>query len=171
MMVLWGDEMADNVVTALLRIDGVPTTTRPLWQYSYGQILKLTGHELPPTYEVHFANEGDPISKTQIGNDDGVKIPDEYLETGKYIYAWLFLHAGPNDGETKAMIIMPVKTKSKPGDEEPIPVEQSVITQAIAAMNAGIAHVDHALESAHEISKMLSIEEGELCITFPIEEG
>ena len=145
-MTLWGDEMADNVVTALLRIDGVPTTTRPLYQYDYGQILQLTGHELPPAYEVHFANAGDSTSKTQIGGADGVSIPDEYLESGAAIHAWLFLHAGPNDGETKAMIIIPVRTKIKTGDEEPVPVEQSVITQAIAALNAGVSQVEDIAE-------------------------
>lgn len=143
-MTLWGDEMADNVVTALLRIDGVPTTTRPLYQYDYGQILQLTGHELPPAYEVHFANAGDSTSKTQIGGADGVSIPDEYLESGAAIHVWLFLHAGPNDGETKAMIIIPVKTKAKTGDEEPVPVEQSVITQAIAALNDGVQRAEAA---------------------------
>lgn len=138
--------MADNVVTALLRIDGVPTTTRPLYQYDYGQVLFLTGHELPPAYEVHFANAGDPVSKTQIGGADGVSIPDEYLESGAAIHAWLFLHAGPNDGETKAMIIIPVKTKAKTGDEEPVPVEQSVISQVIAALNDGVQRAEEAAE-------------------------
>ena len=133
----------DNIVTALLRPGGV-TTTRPLYQYDYGQILVLTGHELPPAYEVHFANAGDPVSKTQIGGADGVSIPDEYLESGAAIHAWLFLHAGPNDGETKAMIIIPVKTKIKTGDEEPVPVEQSVITQAIAALNDGVSRAEAA---------------------------
>lgn len=127
--------MADNIVTALLRPGGV-TTTRPLYQYDYGQILRFTGQELPAAYEVHFANDGAASSTTSIGGPDGVQIPDAYLQSGAAIRAWLYLHTGPDDGETRFEVYIPVKTRAAITDAEPTPVQQDAITQAIAASDA-----------------------------------
>lgn len=109
-----------------------------LYQYDYGQVLILTGVELPVAYEVHFSNSENGISKTSIGNSDGVVIPDEFLTSGEDIYVWLFLHQGNDDGETEYKGIIPVKKRSRPTDIEPTPVQQDVITQTIAALNEAV---------------------------------
>ena len=121
-----------NIVNAYVK-PGTVCRTSSLYQYDYGQILKLSGIELPLSYEVHFSNSPTGESKTQIGNDDGVNIPDEYLTSGQPIYAWLFLHTGQTDGETKLTIIIPVIQRAAITDEEPTPEQQSVITETIAA--------------------------------------
>lgn len=137
-----------NITNAVYSCSG-QTTTAPLWQWDYGQVLKLDGFpSLPDAYEVHFANVGGSESKTQIGTAEGVAIPDEYLTSGAAIMAWLFLHAGESDGETVYRIMVPVIRRAQPSDAEPTPEQQSVITEAIAALNAGVAKADAAAGEA-----------------------
>ena len=114
-------------------------TTSPLWQYDYGQILKIDGLDLPQSFEVHFSNSrksGETI--TQIGTDNQVTIPDMYLTSGADIYAFIFLHDGLTDGETEYVIKIPVRERPEPSDIEPTPEQQDVITEAIAALNEAV---------------------------------
>ena len=140
--------MNGNVITAKLRGTRDARTT-PLWQYDYGQILRFSGVSLPNTYEVHFSNTKDRgTAKTSIGNTDGVSIPDEYLISGKSIFAWIYLHTGDNDGETEYRIEIPVIKRAMPNDDPPTPQEQSAITQAIAALDAAVVDVQEAVDAA-----------------------
>ena len=113
-------------------------------------MLQFVGIDLPETYEVHFANPGAPEAAPQIGSADGVKIPDAVLTSGRPINAWVFLHTGADDGETVYQVTIPVIQRPKPGDGEPSPVEQSVITQAIAALNSGVTRAETAAASAED---------------------
>ena len=126
-----------NIVQAFLR-GKTAAKTAPLYQYDYGQILKIIGLELPPAYEVHFSNNPHGTSRTSIGGADGVTIPDEYLVTGETVYAWVYLHTGVADGETEYMMTIPVIRRARPTDQAPTPVQQDVITQAIAVLNNAI---------------------------------
>lgn len=127
-----------NTVYADLSIRNT-ATTEALWQWDYGQILKITGLDLPVAYQVHFSNEKNcGTSITMIGNADGVLIPDELLETGLYVYAFIYLHEGDSDGETEYQITIPVYRRPAISDEEPTPTEQSAIDQAIAALNTAV---------------------------------
>lgn len=142
--------MSTNIVRAQF-YSGRVAQTESIHQWDYGQILQFVGLDLPTSYTVHFSNScigGE--SKTQIGGPDGVDILDEYLTTGLPVYAWIFLHAGEDDGETVYSVKIPVIRRPKPTNEEPTPVEQSVIDQAIAALNTGVEHVDEALETVQE---------------------
>lgn len=139
--------MRGNITKADLT-RGSGCTTSPLYQYDYGQVLQLLGVELPEAYEVHFANSPRGEAKTSIGGADGVVIPDEYLLTGGNVYAWLFLHTGEDDGETEYRITIPVIARAKPTDAEPTPVQQDVITQAIAALNVAVTETAASAEAA-----------------------
>lgn len=121
-----------------------------LYQYDYGQRLIISGPELPVAYEVHFSNQERGISKTMIGDSTGVDIPDEYLLTGENIYVWMFLHDGETDGETEYHGVIHVQRRAKPTDIEPTPVQQDVITQTIAALNAGVDEVERIAEEIPE---------------------
>lgn len=127
-----------NVITAAFGGMREVTTAR-LWQWDYGQVLKITGLNLPTAFEVHFSNSKERgTSKTQIGQDSQVTIPDEYLTSGADVYAFIYLHEGETDGETEYRIKIPVKERPQPTDVEPTPQEQSEITQAIAALNTAV---------------------------------
>lgn len=139
-----------NIVTAAF--GGLRTAkTRPLWQWDYGQVLQFAGLALPPTYTVHFANEQyASTAKTMVGSADGVDIPDEYLTTGLPVYAWVFLHTGADDGETVYMVTIPVNARPQPTEDEPTPVQQGVIDQAIAALNEGVETVEGIAEGIQQ---------------------
>lgn len=112
--------------------------TAPAYQYDYGQLLTFPDLELPTTFECHFSNTERGTSVTQIGANNVVTIPDTMFQTGAYIYAWVFLHTGEDDGETEYMAVIPILKRAQPTDDVPTPVEQSAITQAIAALNAAV---------------------------------
>ena len=133
------------MVTANLR--SIVTRTTPLWQYDYGQILEITGVELPEAYEVHFANEPHGSATTMIGGADGVLVPDIYLTTGRPIYAWIYLHTGDADGETEYTIVIPVERRASISDAPPTPVQQSVIEQAINALNTAVSEAEAARDA------------------------
>ena len=119
----------------------------PLYQWDYGQILQLQDIALPSAYEVHFAaSRTAATSYTVIGDAAGVAIPDALLLTGESIYAWLYLHAGEDDGETVFQVVIPVISRPEPSNGTPTPVQQDAITQAIAALNAAVAAADEAVE-------------------------
>ena len=114
-------------------------TTSSLWQYDYGQVLKFEGVTLPEAYEVHFSkSDSVGTSITQIGTADGVSIPDMFLLTPGPVYAWIYLHDGLEDGETEYKVTIPVTQRARPVNDEPTPVEQSAITEAIAALNVAV---------------------------------
>ena len=120
--------------------------TSPLYQYDYGQILKIVGIDLPEAYEVHFSNQPHGTATTQIGNANGVTIPDTYLTSGNPVYAWIYLHTGANDGETEYQITIPVIPRSSISNATPTPVQQDAITEAIAALNAAVTDAETAIE-------------------------
>ena len=138
--------MRGNTITMRMQDRKLTAVAGDLYQYDYGQRLILEGVQLPVAYEVHFANSAHGKSKTAIGDATGVDIPDEFLLSGGNVYVWLFLHAGEDDGETEYRGMIPVIGRAKPTDTEPTPVQQDVITQAIAALNAAVAQTEADVE-------------------------
>ena len=121
--------------------------TEPIWQYDVGHVLTFEGFELPTAFEVHFARS--PLGKavTQIGTDGTCTLPDMFAQTAGVIYAWLYI-ADADSGLTKYSIEIPVAKRAQITDQEPTPVEQSAIDQAIAALNAGVEAAEDAQEAA-----------------------
>ena len=68
-----------NIITVNLKPEG-QTVAGSLYQYDYGQILRLEGVELPERYEVHFANVSVGGTAYRVmGDADGAAIPDACL--------------------------------------------------------------------------------------------
>ena len=142
--------MRGNIITLHMERGKTTRSEEALFQYDYGQKVVLEGIELPSAYEVHFSNDDIGNSKTVIGDETGVDIPDEYLTTGKIIHVWVYLHDGENDGETECHGIIGVMKRSKPTNQEPTPVQQDVITQTIAALDAAVDEAEAIAESIPE---------------------
>ena len=142
--------------------------TRAVFQYNYGQMLDLSEFpNLPDTFEMHFANKGDPQSTTQIGTNGMVKIPDTYLTKAVTISCWLFLHDDVTDGETRYVVEIPVIPRAEITDQEPTPEEQGVITQLVAALNDGVTRAETAAENAEGYFDALNasfMTEGEMAV-------
>ena len=117
----------------------------------YGQQFEFVDITLPETFEVIFSNSATSAGtgKKMIGSNQRCLIPDEYLKTGQPIYAWVLVHDGEDDGRHMYSIKSPVDDMPDTSPEEPTPVEQSVISQAITALNSA---VDTTTQKAQEAS-------------------
>lgn len=126
-----------NIITANLA-HGKQYVTASRYMEDYGQVLKIEGIDLPSVYQVDFSNNlMRGTSMTVLGNADGVAIPDEYISTGRDVYAFLYL-VGDSWGRTIATIRIPNKTRPKRTDAIPTPTQQGIIDQAIAALNDAV---------------------------------
>lgn len=115
------------------------TVTAPIVKENYGIYLQIEGVELPETYQVDFSNdEHHGTSVTMIGNADGVKIPRQFIDTGKDVFAFLYW-VGEDYGKTVYKFRIPNKLRPDRTNEQPTPEEQSVIDQAISALNTAVA--------------------------------
>ena len=121
-----------------------------LWQYDYGQVLRLHGLDLPETVEVHFAlkeTDGDivtRIGKTTDGVTD-VAIPDTMLEGNDAtynfkIFAFVYL-TDETSGETVCKIILPVTSRPKARAIETPEEEEAFRASILALINEAINEV------------------------------
>ena len=117
-------------------------------QYDYGQALSITGITLPDVFEAHFASVDGSQTVTMLGHDGVVEVPDELFQVAKAIICYIYLHDETTDGRTVYTIKIPVKERPKPSDVEPTPVQQDIITQAIAALNDAVEQTGQDVESA-----------------------
>ena len=150
--------MNDNIVIAKFNGVRFPDTT-PKYQYDYGQILEITGIDLPQAYAVHFSNDmsgGESITSIASGNN--VIIPDDMFRTGKDVFAFIFLNTSEDDGETVYRIHIPVAKRPEITNATPTPTQQTEIEQAIVALNDAVdlaeGYAEDARESAAEIENM-----------------
>lgn len=127
------------------------TAQTSLYQWDYGQLLIISGLDLPSPFEAHFCNEGDVETVTMLGNDNMVTIPDQFLVSGKSINAYIYLHAGDDDGETEYKITIPVLTRPQPSDIEPTPGQQTVIDQLLAELRSAVASLNAAVDYIQSI--------------------
>ena len=114
-------------------------TSEPRYQYDYGQVLRFSDLSLPPAYEVHFSNNRTyEDAAVRIGDENGVTVPEGLIQTGKPVYAWLFLHDEVTDGRTMYIVTIPIIRRPVAEDPAPSAEEASAITQAITALNAAV---------------------------------
>lgn len=109
--------------------------TEEIWQWNYGQILRIQGLNLPRAVEVHFSMGSS--SKTRIGTttDDvtDVVIPDSLIEQAGRLKAYVYLHVGDDDGETEYEITVPVKARAEP-EEYDAEEEYTALREAITLL-------------------------------------
>ena len=146
-----------NVIEAKLNSKVRKCIIGPLWQYDYGQILKITGIDLPEAYEVHFSNSLRGTAKPMPGDADGVKIPAEFLVTGQNVFAWFYVHNGLYDGTTEYQIEIqvrrrPMPTSYQPEDED----EKKIIEQLIEGqVKSVVGNIKEDVETNAENIKKL----------------
>lgn len=144
------------MITAVFTDNSDYARATGLWQWNYGQKLRIEGLRLPTAVEIHFALTefaGDAI--TRVGTTkDGVTevvIPDSLLENqaagATYeIYAWIYL-ADKTSGETIKRISMQVKRRPKP-EAFDAPEDAELFREAIEAVNASVDRAETAREGA-----------------------
>lgn len=151
--------MADNVIKAVFA-SGRRVKTAPLWRYDHGIRLQPIGLKLPDTYEMHFSNSKTGEATTVLADASGAVIPAEYLIPGTEVYAWIYL-VGDTYGRTRAEIIIPVDAKARPTDQEPTPEQESVLEQAIDALNDAVDGIPEQINTALAAAKASGEFDGE----------
>lgn len=145
-------ENRGKTVTAVFT-DRRTAATASLWQRDYGQVLIVKGLPLPLFFETRFSLNGSE-SKPVIGSTENgvgsVMIPDEFLDDNGSLKAYIFLHEGDDDGETEYVITTTVMPQPEVTDEPVTPVQQDVITQAIAALNNAVNITNENVETTNE---------------------
>lgn len=120
------------MITAIFNPDSTMANAYGLWQWDYGQILRIQGLNLPSMVEIHFSlQETGGIAPMRVGvTKDGVTdvvIPDSMLEndgtTSDYdIFAFIYL-TDATSGQTEYKIKLKVKSRPEPevpgGGEDP----------------------------------------------------
>ena len=147
----------NNIVSA--KLDSRYASTLGVWQYDYGQVLRITGTELPPAVEVQFSldeKSGETLSRvgTTVDGVTEVKIPDELLThsaTSNYrIYAYIYL-TDETSGNTKYEITIPVRVRSKPTSPAEDPeTDPDLFRETVVAVNASAERAKMAEQNAKE---------------------
>ena len=137
----------DNIIYARFN-HGHEITTDPRSQYAYGQVVKISGLHLPASFDADIANKGDKQAKAVIGTNNELPIDDNYFLSGKDIIIMINVHATDKDGRTKYIINIPIDKRSKRADIELEPVEQDIVSTAIATLNEAVERTSADVESA-----------------------
>ena len=155
-----------NIVTATFQPGYTTAKVLGLWQYDYGQILRIQGLELPDAVEIHFSlQEKGGESERQVGlTRDGVTevaVPNSYLENAGTsrdysIYAFLYISDGKS-GNTEYKITMYVQSRPEPKDPEtPEDPKDDPFGKTIEAVNKAMESTKASAEVAADSAKSAS---------------
>lgn len=151
-----------------IQLDYRFVTTRKIWQYDYGQILSITGQNLPTATEVHFSLDirgGSALSRvgTTMDGVTTVKIPDELLKnngkSGDFsIYAFIYV-ADEESGNTEYRITIPVYSRPKPENPsvDPAP-EPNIFHETVTAVNNAADRAEKAAKDTEQIRDNLNLD-------------
>lgn len=132
-----------------------------LWQWDYGQVLRIQGLNLPKAVEIHFSlQEADGEAVRRVGfTKDGVTdvvIPESMLENEETIdsyniYAFIYL-TNETSGQTEYKICMPVKERPKPEAFDK-PEDGEIFREAIKAVNEAAERAEESERQAGEYAE------------------
>ena len=127
-----------------------------LWQYDYGQKLRIQGLDLPTAVEIHFSLQetgGESVTRVGVTKDGvtDVPIPDSMIENNGAnrdykIYVFIYL-TDETSGETIRKIVMPVRSRPKP-EAFDTPEDAELFREAIAAVNEAADRAGEAERSS-----------------------
>lgn len=121
-----------KIATAVFEPGSTTANVYGLWQYDYGQTLRIQGLHLPSAVEIHFSLQetgGTALNRVGVTKDGvtDVIIPDSMLEndnaTRNYdMFAFVYI-TDDTSGQTEYKIKLQVKSRPKPevpgGEENP----------------------------------------------------
>lgn len=132
-----------------------------LWQWDYGQTLRIQGVKLPAAVEVQFSTTeriGETVTRIGVTKDGvtEVPIPDTLLDGGGTtqdytIYAFVYIENG-DSGKTEYRVSMKVRARPKP-EAHATPEEGELFRQAIVAVAESADRAESARKSAETEAK------------------
>ena len=133
-----------------------------LYQYDYGQILRVFDLELQGYVTVDFSlTDTRGSTETRVGKTkDGcleVQIPNEMLKNSHVsvnteyymIYAYIYV-SDETSGNTVYKVILQVKTRSKPSDIGTDKEDKKLLDEAVNAVNAAAGRAETAESNAEQ---------------------
>ena len=135
----------NNIVDAYPR-EGAVFSTKPLFQWDWGQIVRLHIRDLPATYKVEFSNSTRADAVSTVQTTEEVIVPAQFLESGNPVYAWVVVVDEART--TEYSLIIPVSARAKPTDLEPAPEERTEIEQILSALNQAVEQTAADVEAA-----------------------
>ena len=127
-----------------------------LWQWDYGQTLRIQGVKIPAAVEIQFSTMeriGETITRIGVTKEGvtEVPIPDTLLEGGGTtqdytIYAFVYIENG-DSGKTEYRVSMKVRARPKP-EAHATPEEGELFRQAIVAVAESADRAESARKSA-----------------------
>lgn len=140
------------MITAIFNPDSSMANAYGLWQWDYGQVLRIQGLHLPSMVEIHFSLQdtgGTSVMRVGITKDGvtDVVIPDSMLQNNGAasdydIFAFVYL-TDDTSGQTEYKIKLRVKSRPEPevpgGGEDP-----DILHEAVQAVQKS---ADKAAES------------------------
>lgn len=127
-----------------------------LWQWDYGQTLRIQGVKIPAAVEVQFSTTeriGETVTRIGVTKDGvtEVPIPDTLLDGGGTtqdytIYAFVYIENG-DSGKTEYRVSMKVRARPKP-EAHATPEEGELFRQAIVAVAESADRAESARKSA-----------------------
>lgn len=131
-----------------------------LWQWDYGQTLRIQGVTLPAAVEIQFSTTeriGETVTRIGVTKEGvtEVPIPDTLLEGGGTtqdytIYAFVYIENG-DSGKTEYRVSMKVRARPKP-EAHATPEEGELFRQAIVAVTESADRAESARKSAETAS-------------------
>lgn len=120
-----------------------------LWQWDYGQIMRIQGLNLPTAVEIHFSiDKGETITRIGTTRDRAtdVVIPDSILEkAGKY-KAYIYV-ADETSGSTEYVVSGSIKERPKP-ESFKSQEDAELFREAIRAVNEAATRAgEHELQA------------------------
>lgn len=145
----------NNIVTVVLDSPTFGTAPR-IYQYNYGQILRIQGGNFPKAVEVHFSlreKSGESITRIGVTQDGVTEVPIPELMLENYdsienydFWAYIYVEDGTS-GTTECKIRIPVKARSKP--EVPgTPEEPELFRETVKAVNYAADRAEQAEQNA-----------------------
>ena len=127
-----------------------------LWQWDYGQTLRIQGVKIPAAVEVQFSTTeriGETVTRIGVTKEEvtEVPIPDTLLDGGGTtqdytIYAFVYIENG-DSGKTEYRVSMKVRARPKP-EAHATPEEGELFRQAIVAVAESADRAESARKSA-----------------------
>lgn len=140
------------MINAVFDRERTTTNTEPLYQWDYGQVIRIQGIKLPPAVEIHFADEFSEDSITRIGTTkDGVTevtIPDSLLERAGKILSYIYV-SNTDSGKTEYKISTQIKDRAKP-EAFDTPGDEELFHKAIEEVNASAMRSEAAANESEK---------------------
>lgn len=149
--------MENKINIARFKEDSRTAEVKDIWQWDYGQILRIQGLDLPTAVEIHFSLDehgGEAVRRIGITKDGvtDVPIPDSMVENESaygdsyYFFAYIYL-TDETSGNTEYKIRAKVTTRSKP-EAFNKPEDEELFRQAIDAVRKSADRAEDAEKSA-----------------------